>query len=108
MTKDITSDEIDRIDWEILNALSDDYESIEQIQNHIMPARISQNDIVNRMQKLHENNYVYLTMNMKFDRNSMMQENNETKQRRYWFGRTEKGYLAWQRLASEHSQDNET
>ena len=102
----MNSDNIDRLDWEVLNALADDYESMEQIQHLIMPAELSPDEIIDRLHKLHKNNYIYLTLNMQFDRNSLLKEIKETKQRKYWFGRTEKGYLAWQKHAPEYFKKN--
>ena len=90
--------EIKRVDWEILDALSDDYESVEQIQKLIRPTTLSQEEIIQRLEQLHSENYVFLILNRTFDRAALIREIGETKDRKYWFGRTEKGYLAWQRL----------
>jgi hypothetical protein len=87
--------------------LSDDYESIEQIQQLMGHSSIDTLEILDRLQKLHKDNYVFLTLNMKFDRENILNEIKEKKQKRYWFGRTEKGYLEWQRLSKIYYKDNE-
>jgi len=92
--------DIDRLDWEILNALSDDYESVEQIKGLIegfSEINISTDDLIARLEKLHKQNYIFLILNKTFDRSKLIQEL-ETPDRKYWFGRTETGYLAWRAL----------
>jgi hypothetical protein len=98
--------DITPVDWEILDALSDDYESIEQIQSLISDDRgegPTQSQILDRLTYLHEKNYIFLTLGQIFSREGLQDEiDGRTKDRKYWFGRTESGYLAW----LEHDPDN--
>jgi hypothetical protein len=95
---------IDQLDWEILNALSDDYESIEQIHGLITgfsDFQCTPHEILDRLEKLHKEHYVFLILNETFNRAKLLDEiENKTADRPYWFGRTETGYLAWQENTS--------
>ena len=100
-------DELNRLDWEILDALSDDYESIEQLHSLITTLGNSfsctPHEILDRLQWLHEYNYVFLTLNKTFDRAKLLDEiEGRTDCRPYWFGRTENGYKAWENLTPRY------
>ena len=98
--------DITTLDWEILNALSDDYESVEQIHSLITGSSgtsVTQQEILDRLEYLHKHNYVFLTLNKVFDRSRLQGEiDGRTEDRKYWFGRTENGYLAWLEGDSEN------
>ena len=93
----------ERHDWEILDALSDDYESVEQIANlvHDVWPSVTPLDIINRLERLYDAGYVTLTRNVTFDRAEMIREIDHTSDRRFWFGRTASGDALWERHAEE-------
>jgi hypothetical protein len=103
--------DITKLDWEILNALADDYESIEQIEsliNDLSGISTNKEQILDRLEYLHWNCYVFLIMNKTFERAKLEDEIRErTQARYYWFGRTEKGYLAWQELTEGYLHGTE-
>ena len=94
--------EIDRLDWHILDALADDYESVEQIQKLIQPEILSQESIINRLEHLYMSGYVFLTLNQSFDRQRLIEEIYHTKDRKFWFGQTEIGRLAWRGFSDRY------
>ena len=96
--------DLDWIDWAILDSLSDDYESVDQIQGYSEILDISKEEIIDRLEILHSNNYVFLLINQKFDKKELISEIHGTKQRKFWFGRTENGYKVW--LEGENLQNS--
>ena len=95
------------LDWEILNALSDDYESIEQIkdmiESHDSGLSNGKKEILDRLEHLQATNYVFLINNQTFEKEKLKQEiEGQTDSRPFWFGRTENGYLAWQERATDY------
>jgi len=62
---------IDQIDWETLDALADDYESVEQIQKLLTPKVVSQEEIIDRLERLYRAGYVFLTLGKTFDRDAL-------------------------------------
>ena len=104
--------DITKIDWEILNALSDDYESVGQIQNLIESSGSighEKKNILDRLEYLHKRNYVFLINNQSFKREELNKEiEGNTEDRQFWFGRTENGYLAWQELNSTYLKNQKT
>jgi len=97
---------IDAQDWLILDALADAYESVEQIQSLIKPVELSQEQIIDRLQRLHSDNFIFLILNQIFDRQLLLDEIDKTKDRKFWFGRTENGYRAWEDCLSLYFKDN--
>ena len=105
--------DITKLDWEILNALSDDYESFEQIQGIIDSCGprpcYEKEKILDRLERLHSANYVFLINNQTFQRKELNKEiEGKTKNRSFWFGRTESGYLAWEELTSKYLENQKT
>jgi len=99
--------DITALDSEILNSLSDDYESIEQIHKLIETADFkgdfSLQAIFDRIGVLFENNYFFLTLNKTFSKSKVKAEiSGKTQLRPYWFGRTEKSYKAWKDLTRKY------
>ena len=98
---------IDAIKWHVLNSLADDWESPEQIMKYFReftahPPTIDQLGAVIR--KLFEDHYIFLTLNTLYDHDEVMKElREETTSRRFWFGRTDIGYMAWESLTSKYS-----
>jgi hypothetical protein len=82
---------IDQIDWETLDALADDYESVEQIQKLLTPKVVSQEEIIDRLERLYRAGYVFLTLGKTFDRDALVEEIYLTKDRKFWFGHTQNG-----------------
>lgn len=82
---------LDSVDVQILDALSDDYESVEQIHRSITPDCVAQEEIISRLERLHAEGYVTLIGNKPFDREAMLKEISETKNRAFWFSLTAKG-----------------
>ena len=63
--------EITALDWAILDALADDYESINEIHAIVIsstaPAQ-TKADILNRVEKLFQDHFIFLTLNLDFTR----------------------------------------
>lgn len=99
------TDRIDEMDWAILDALQLP-ESVEQIQISIQPLQLSQEQIIDRLERLHAEHYVYLLINAKFDRDLLIKEIQDTEDRKFWFDRTEKGFKTWQEYQSSYSNQD--
>jgi len=97
---------IDATRWHILNALADDWESPEQIANHFrdyVRSPIAPQALADLLEELFTRNYLFLTLNTPFDKAAILAElQGETTDRRFWFGRTELGYVAWQQLRERY------
>ena len=98
---------IDRYDWLILDALSDDYESVEQIVNLVNSPKeawpeVTPLDVINRLERLYHAGHLFLTLDAKFDRNAMIREIDQTPDRKVWFGRTPSGDALWQKHSAEY------
>ena len=98
---------IDSLRWHVLDALADDWESPEQIKTSLsdyggsVPTDDELGDI---LQQLFEKHYIFLTQNTLFDRGEVVRElSGETSSRRFWFGRTDIGYLAWEALSEKYA-----
>ena len=82
---------IDRYDWLILDALSDDYESVEQIVNLVnspedASPEVTPLAVIDRVERLYHAGHLFLTLDAKFDRNAMIREIDQTRDRKFWFG----------------------
>ncbi len=88
-------------DWLILDALSDDYESVEQIVQIVSDDWPSAPplEIIDRLEQLNAAGHVFLTREEIFDRDEMVREFTQTSSR-FWFGRTASGDALWQRYAA--------
>jgi hypothetical protein len=97
---------IDTPRWHILNALADDWESPEQIAKHFrdyVNTPIDPQALADLLEELFARNYLFLTLNTLFDKHAILAElRGETGNRRFWFGRTELGYVAWQQLGEKY------
>jgi hypothetical protein len=97
---------IDAPRWHILNALADDWESPEQIAKHFcdyVHAPIEPQSLADLLEELFARNYLFLTLNTLFDKAAILAElRGETNDRRFWFGRTELGYVAWEHLRERY------
>jgi hypothetical protein len=94
-------------DWHILHALSDDYESVEQIINlvdDVWPT-VTPLEVIDRLERLYSAGHVFLTLDATFDRAEMIREIDQTDSRRFWFGRTPSGDALWQQHAAEFGYD---
>jgi hypothetical protein len=99
--------DITRLDWEILDALSDDYECVEHIEqliNDFSGISTNQWEVLDRLEYLHQHHYVFLLLNEVFDKAKIGDEiRGRTQNKHYWFGRTEAGYSAWKELADKYA-----
>src|SRR5687767_12559683 len=98
---------IDRKDWLILNALSDDYESVEQILQLVNTPEeewpeVTALEVVDRVERLFRAGHLSLTLDAMFDREAMIREIDQTSDRKFWFGRTTSGDALWQKHADEY------
>jgi hypothetical protein len=93
----------ERHDWEILDALSDDYESVEQIANLVRAVwpSVTPLEIIDRLERLYGAGYVSLTLDATFNRAEMIREIDQTSDRRFWFGRTASGDALWEKHAKD-------
>jgi hypothetical protein len=90
-------------DWLILDALSDDYESVEQIIQLVhddwpSPPPL---EIIDRLERLYSAGHVFLTLDATFDRAEMVREIGWTRSQRFWSGRTQTGDAPWQQHAAD-------
>jgi hypothetical protein len=97
----------DRYDWLILNALSDDYESVEQIVKLVnMPEEawpdVTPLAVIDRVERLYRAGHLFLTLDAKFDRDAIVREIDQTSDRKFWFGRTPSGDALWEKHSAEH------
>ena len=98
---------LERNDWLILNALSDDYESVEQIASLVRDDWPSAPplEIIDRLERLYSAGHVFLTLDATFDRAAMVREIDQSDDRRFWFGRTPTGDALWQQHAKDFGRD---
>jgi hypothetical protein len=86
--------------------LADDRESPEQIAHHFrdyLGTPIEPQSLVDLLEELFTRNYLFLTLNTLFDKAGILAELlGETSDRRFCFGRTELGYVAWQQLQERY------
>jgi hypothetical protein len=106
-TVEPTPASIDRHDWLILNALSDDYESVEQIVKLVNTPEqdwpeVTPLKVIDRVERLFHAGYLFLTFDAKFDRDAIVQEIDQTLDRKFWFGRTPSGEALWQKYSAEY------
>ena len=94
---------LERNDWLILNALSDDYESVEQITSLVRDDWPSAPplEIIDRLERLYAAGHVLLALEATFNRAEMVREIDQTDDRRFWFGRTPTGDALWQQHATD-------
>ena len=98
-------DWIDATRWHILDALADDWESPEQISHHFRDFvhPIAPKALADLLEELFTRNYLFLTLNTLFDKADILAElQGETDTRRFWFGRTDLGYMAWEQLQDKY------
>jgi hypothetical protein len=98
---------IDRYDWLILDSLSDDYESVEQIVNlvnspEVVWPGVTPIEIIDRIERLYLAGHVFLTLGAKFERDAMILEIAQTSDRKFWFGRTSSGDALWRKHSAEY------
>ena len=100
---------IDATRWHIFDAMADDWESPEQIANHFrdhVGTAIAPETLADVLEELFRREYLFLTMNTQFDKHAILAElRGETTDRRFWFGRTELGYVAWEQLQDRFGDD---
>lgn len=94
-------------EWLILDALSDDYESVEQIVDLVQPNWPSPNplEIIDCLDRLYSAGHVFLTLDATFDRAQIVREIDHTDSRHFWFGRTLTGDTLWQRHATDYGYE---
>ena len=94
-------------DWLILDSLSDDYESVEQIAELVQTDWPSPDplEIIDRLERLYFAGHVFLTLDATFDRTELVREIDQTRDRRFWFGRTSTGDELWQQHAADFGHD---
>src|SRR3954447_6622737 len=96
---------IDRYDWLILDALCDDYESVEQIVNLVNSPEdawpeVTPLAVIDRVERLYHVGHLFLTLDAKFDRGAMISEIDQTRDRKFWFGRTPSGDALWRQYSA--------
>lgn len=98
---------IDSVRWHVLDALADDWESPEQIMNYLadFPGTVPTIDELGEIiRELFQTHYIFLTLNTLYDHDQVMKElRRETTDRRFWFGRTDIGYMAWNALSEKYA-----
>jgi hypothetical protein len=94
---------LERNDWLILNALSDDYGSVEHITALVCDDWPSAPplEIIGRLERLYAAGHVFLTIDGTYERPGMIREAGQTNDRRFWFGRTPTGDALWQQHAAD-------
>jgi hypothetical protein len=91
---------IDRYDWLVLDALSDDYESVEQIVNLVNSPEVTPLAVIDRIERLYHAGHLFLTLDAKFDRDAMVRAIDQTRDRKFWFGRTPSGGALWREYSA--------
>jgi hypothetical protein len=96
---------IDQYDWLILDALSDDYESVEQIVDLVNSPdaawpEVTPLAVIDRVERLYHAGHLFLTLDAKFDRDAMIGEIDQTRDRKFWFGRTPSGDALWKQYSA--------
>ena len=59
-------------------------------------------EIIDRVERLCRAGHLFLTLDAKFDRDAMIREIDQTKDRKFWFGRTPSGDALWQKYSAQY------
>lgn len=93
---------MDRIDWEILEAVSNEFESLTQIYPMVNEALdVERVDIIDRMESLLQRGLIKLSKNIEFNKETLLDEPDVYYDTEFWFGLTEQGAEAWEQHAKE-------
>ena len=99
-------DDISVLDWAILDALADDYESISLIHETIITStnlKPTKREILDRIEFLYQKHYLSLTEQQAFNKDDLIAEvEDKTKDQKYWFGCTDRGSNAWLGLTDKY------
>lgn len=90
---------ITKLEWRILNSLSDDKECIAAMN---IP-RISKADIKKTTYELYQNGLLYEDTNQTLDYNTLMSETENVADACYWFGLTQLGAGYWEKYSKKYS-----
>lgn len=95
---------MDKIDWEILDSLADDYESINQIYPPLKKIyKLNIMEAKERIIHLLNEGYIFL-MNDEMDSDKFREET-DSEYSDFWFGLTSKGADYWQETANEYGEE---
>ncbi|HBC87378.1 MAG TPA: hypothetical protein DCZ94_10520 [Lentisphaeria bacterium] len=92
---------MDKIDWLILNELSDDFESMNQIYPLEKAMQAKRRDIIDRIEILIQKGLIKLLNDVDFDKETLLAEPENYPGTEFWFGLTEKGAGAFEKHAKK-------
>jgi DNA-binding Lrp family transcriptional regulator len=93
---------MDRIDWYILNTLSDDFESMTQIYPLEEASDVAREEIIDRIERMFKHCLIQLPEKVEFNKEKILGESEEFFNTTFWFGLTDKGAEEWERNAKEY------
>jgi hypothetical protein len=93
---------IDIISWHILNAMADDWESLEQIHPSVNrdAVPVSKEIIVAHLEDLKKNGLIQIMDNKEFNRMEILKDPIE-----YWFGMTKSGRSLWDSESNKYEKE---
>lgn len=92
-------DKMKKIDWLILDVLSDDWETMTQIYPMVLheASAVSREEIIDRIEALYQKDFVQIQKDVVFDKQKILSELPEDYYTtNFWFGLTEKGVVEWE------------
>lgn len=95
-------DDLDKIDWVILDVLHFDHESIQQIHPLEEYPEISRDEIIDRLYNMFENGYVCFANDETFTIEQIKNEQVNCVCSDFWYGMTEKGCEFWEENAEKY------
>jgi hypothetical protein len=97
--KGMTMENLDAIDWEILNATADDWESLEQIVRGLPPGGPDADAVADRIVRLIDRGL----LEARFEGGQTVAAIHRGEIRQAWFAMTQQGRDAWN--SSEHAAE---
>ena len=95
---------MNKIDWLILNELSDDFESMTQIYPLEQCSKTKRSAIIDRIELLLQKGLIKLANDIVFVKEMLLAEPEEYYDTDFWFGLTERGAEEWEKHAKKFGE----
>jgi hypothetical protein len=96
---------LDKLQWHIMDAMADDWESIEQIRPHVAKycGNVLDHQIFVQLRDLHRHGFVRL-----MDENGYGKDDFPAEAGKYWFDMTDAGRALWDSEGFKHRTESES
>jgi hypothetical protein len=95
-------DDLNAVSWNILDAMADDWESVEQIEPFINEyvGLVSRDEIIKAIEDLYNKGLIEIMDNEKFSRLDILKDPSK-----YWFGMTDAGRKLWNSESNKYIKE---